>query len=214
MIRMIIYDFDGTIADSLAVTIAAYNRIAGEKGLRGVTEDELQALRAKDPREALKELGVSLYQVPHLLYRVLKEVKHQVVNLKPCAGMKELLSEARGQGYQQAILTSNLEESVKGFLRHNQLEIFDFVYCGSGAFGKARALKRLLRDARRSPQEVVYVGDEIRDIEATRKAGIPIICVGWGYNAREALEGHRPQAVIDRPEQLLTEVRKLHAPPT
>src|SRR5262245_7332567 len=123
MIKMIIYDFDGTIADSLPATLEAYNRVAGEKGFKPVTASNAHSLRAMGHREASRELGIRLYQVPGLLYRVLKEVRPEVVNLAPHAGMKQLLYRARELGYQQAILTSNLEESVKGFLSNNDLDL-------------------------------------------------------------------------------------------
>ena len=209
MIRMIIYDFDGTIADSLRVMLEAYNRQAVKRGFKLVTENNAPSLRAQAPREALRELGIKLYQVPGLIYRVLKDVRPEVVNLAPHTGMKEWLYRARELGYRQAILTSNLEDSVRGFLLNNDLNLFDHLYCGSGAFGKTRSLKKLLKDTQLTPREVVYVGDEIRDIEATRRVGISIICVGWGYNTREILESHHPHAVINRPEELLPAVERL-----
>jgi phosphoglycolate phosphatase len=211
MIKMIIYDFDGTIADSLPIMVEAYNRVAREKGFQCITEENLQAIRAQRPRDILKELGVGLHQVPKLLYRVLREVKLISGKIAPCAGMKELLYAAHNSGYRQTILTSNLEDNVREFLLNNEIEIFDSIYCGSATFGKARTLKRLLKETRLTSREVVYVGDEIRDIEATRKIGISIICVGWGYNTREALESHAPHAVIERPEEILSAIQKLQS---
>ncbi len=201
--KIIIYDFDGTIADSLAMAIQTYNEIAKEKGFKYVTEAKLEALRGQTPRAVLKELGVNLYQAPRLLHRVLKEVKHIVASLNTQPGMKDLLYQAREAGFKQAILTTNLEENVKAFLLKNDIDIFDYLYCGSSPFGKDKFLKRLIKDAGYDAREAVYVGDEARDIEAAKKAGMDIICVDWGYNTRHILEQNRPTAVVSKPEEIL-----------
>ena len=57
--------------------------------------------------------------------------------------------------------------------------------------------------------EVVYVGDEVRDIKAAKRAGMKIIAASWGYNEREALEKYKPDLIVDRPVELIEVVEKV-----
>ena len=59
-------------------------------------------------------------------------------------------------------------------------------------------------------QEILYVGDELRDVKASQKAGIPVAAVTWGFNSRESLAASKPTYLFDRPIdffQLLTDSR-------
>jgi phosphoglycolate phosphatase-like HAD superfamily hydrolase len=64
--------------------------------------------------------------------------------------------------------------------------------------------KKILRRYGIRKEEVLYVGDEIRDITATKNIGVDIASVDWGYNSREGLEEHKPEYLISEPEELLT----------
>jgi len=203
MPKVIIYDFDGTIADTLQVAIAIYNRMALEKGFKHVDKDHLEFFRAQEPRKLAKELGVSLYQIPQLLLRGRKELKNSAADLKIFPGMAELLHKVKNLGRQQAIITSNSEENVKAFLLKNNIDIFDFVLCGNSIFGKAKALKKLMAENQIAPADAVYIGDEVRDIEAARQAKVSVISVSWGFNNKEVLEKNHPDGLIGKPDELL-----------
>ena len=57
-----------------------------------------------------------------------------------------------------------------------------------------------------SKSDVYFVGDEVRDIEAGKKAGIKTIAVSWGYNTKDALAKEQPDYIIDTPLDLKTVV--------
>ena len=77
------------------------------------------------------------------------------------------------------------------------------MYVDTSIFGKHTTLKRLIKKYDLVKKEVIYIGDEIRDIEACKKAGIECIVVTWGYNSRKALQQQNPDYMIDRPADLL-----------
>jgi phosphoglycolate phosphatase-like HAD superfamily hydrolase len=52
-------------------------------------------------------------------------------------------------------------------------------------------------------RDVVYVGDEVRDIEAGRQAGVAVAAMTWGFNDRALLARHCPDYLVERPEELL-----------
>ena len=57
-------------------------------------------------------------------------------------------------------------------------------------------------------QDIIYVADEVRDIEAARKAGVKIICVSWGYNDKSSLEKNNPDALVDNTDQLFAVIKQ------
>ena len=91
------------------------------------------------------------------------------------------------------ILTSNSSQNVKEFLKNHQLDVFDFTHSVSKFWGKSSGLKRLIRKYKLKPDHLLYIGDEIRDLEAAKKAGIRFAAVTWGYNSSKALKACHPR---------------------
>ena len=95
------------------------------------------------------------------------------------------------------------KKDIKVFLKNNGLNFFGFIYTESNLFGKGRALNNLLIKHRLDPEETIYIGDEVRDIEAAKKAGIKIISVSWGFNSAKLLQKAKPDFLINKPKELL-----------
>jgi phosphoglycolate phosphatase len=113
-------------------------------------------------------------------------------------------------GYRLGIITSNSQENVTDFLRVNDLDnLFDFVYSGVTIFGKTTIINNVLKQKQIKPQEVIYVGDETRDIEASKKANIKVIAVTWGFNSQEVLAKQNPDFLIQEPYELLEVIKGL-----
>ena len=68
---------------------------------------------------------------------------------------------------------------------------------------KDRAIKELLSQQALAPDEMIYIGDEMRDVDACRKVGMKIIAVCWGFNSKAALERKSPDYLVESPEELL-----------
>ena len=120
----------------------------------------------------------------------------------PIHGIDEALAGLKDRNYKMGILTSNSHVNVCRFLQKNELEVFEYVFSGVSIFGKTRVIKNLLRKAKVSPDEAVYVGDETRDIEAAKSAGIRVVSVSWGFNSREILLSQKPDYLLDHPTEL------------
>jgi phosphoglycolate phosphatase len=135
--------------------------------------------------------------------RIHQEMGARLGELEPIAGLPSVLSELRARGFSLGILTSNTRSNVEQFLAAHALDRFDFIGAAVHIWGKQRSLKSLLKSRELATHEVVYVGDEVRDIEATRALTVPMIAVGWGFTTSSHLAAHKPDHLIDRPEQLL-----------
>ncbi len=202
--KVVIFDFDGTIGDTLEVLLAIANRLASEFNYPPLDRGMLQTFQAMDSREVLRQSQISIFKVPFLLRRLKAEMSHQMESIDLFPGMGEALRTLHSNGHRLGIVTSNSAENVEVFLESQQIRhLFDFVYSGRTVFGKHRVLKRILKQHDIHPMQAIYVGDETRDVEAARKAEIDTISVTWGFNARCILEKHKPAHVIDTPEELV-----------
>ena len=117
--------------------------------------------------------------------------------------MPEALRELQALGYSLGIITSNTEVNVQIFLRSHGLEFFDFVRCSSKLLGKARMIRSVIRRQHVRAADILFVGDETRDIEAAKKVGIRMAAVTWGYNSRRSLEAMKPDFVFENPGELV-----------
>lgn len=199
----LIFDFDGTLANSFDATLRVANALAPEFGYRPAEAHEIEALRSASYRSVAAHLGVAWHKIPMIATRIRKELAGMVSEMATFEGMPEVLAELRRRGLQLGILTSNDVRNVERFLAARGLTHFDFVTSSSSVWGKERRLKALLRRHRLTASQVAYVGDEIRDIEATKPLGIRMIAVGWGYTAKAFLAEHAPDFVVDTPFDLL-----------
>ena len=205
----IIFDFDGTIADTLDLGIEIFNRIAPEYNYLPVGPEEREQFRTKKPQELFETYGVSRLKLLTLMLRIRKEMRRHVSETKPFTGMDAALREISNAGYRMGILTSNSVENVRKFLEINNLTpLFDFIYSGRSFLGKEKLIRKLLLHEKLSKGRVVYVGDETRDIEASRAAGIPVIAVSWGLNSRDLLASLAPNQIADKPEELPACIRQ------
>ncbi|AFY50161.1 haloacid dehalogenase superfamily enzyme, subfamily IA [Nostoc sp. PCC 7524] len=202
--KVIIFDFDGTIADTVDALVSIANRLAADFGYVQITPEQLTLLRNLSSREIIKYSGVSLFKIPFLVKKVKTELKNKIQELKPIPGMKEALEDLQHHGYKLGIITSNSKENVTDFLRINELDnLFEFIYSGVTIFGKTTIINNVLKQKQIKHKCVVYVGDETRDIEASKKANIKVIAVTWGFNSPEVLAKQNPDFLINQPSQLL-----------
>lgn len=184
---VVIFDFDGTIADSLHLFVDAVNKFSGRFKYKKIRQEELRMLQGKSTHQILKHLGISLLKLPLVLKKVRREVNCGVTQARPSAQIRDVLLELKRGGCKIGILTSNTEQNVKKFLINNGLDVFDFLYSGNSLFGKGRVLRAVIRKNGLHKSRVFYVGDEIRDVDAAKRAGIRMIAVSWGFNTAEAL---------------------------
>jgi phosphoglycolate phosphatase len=200
----LIFDFDGTLVDSLEPTLLAYNRLAPRFNVKPIERADLPRLRTLGARAAMREHRVSFWKLPWLVRSMRKALHAQVDALQAIEGIPEALRALAARGDRLCILSSNSNENIERFLSRAELRVFEHVVGGSSLFGKARALTRLLRALELERASALYVGDELRDVEAAHAVGIGSIAVTWGYAARDTLAAAQPTHLVDRPSELLS----------
>jgi phosphoglycolate phosphatase len=210
MFKSIIFDFDGTLADSRDIVLKVYRRLADKHNLPELSPEKLEELKNLPIKDRFKMMRYPLYKVPEVFKEMKQTYREHLPALRPFPGMREVLCNLTDRGYQLYVLSSNSIENIRYFLKQHDMEFFAGITTSPGLFGKHRTLARLLRRHQIPRQEALYVGDELRDINACRTAGIQVLSVTWGYDSASLLAGAKPDYLACSPAEI-TEI--LPGPP-
>jgi len=199
----LIFDFDGTLADSLHSAIKVINRLSKEYDFHSIDPLELTALREKSALEIVRHLKIPILKVPLIAQKARQMMRAEQQKIRPIKGIPIVLHTLKSRGRHLALLSSNSEENLHIFNQRHKLELFDFISGTSPLWGKAQHLKRLLKEHRLPKEQVIMVGDELRDIEAARQCGVKVAAVSWGYNSHQSLKEAKPDWLLEHPRELL-----------
>lgn len=201
----IIFDFDGTIADSIPLGIRIINELSKKFKYKYIEETELMRLRNTSTKELMNEFKIPFYKIPFIAYAFRQKVKEHIDELEIFEGMPELFKYLKNNHYTVGILTSNSQKNVQKFLERYQLDtFFKFIHSERNIFGKDKAFKSLFKKYALNPHEVLYIGDEVRDIEACKKVDVEIAAVTWGLNSVNVLKEHNPHIILENLKDFYT----------
>jgi phosphoglycolate phosphatase len=109
------------------------------------------------------------------------------------------------RGVKLAVVSSNSEATVRRVLGPELAGLISHYACGASAFGKAAKFRAVVKKAGVSPADVLCIGDETRDVEAARQAGLAAGSVTWGYATGAILAAQRPSVLLETPHDVLRE---------
>ncbi len=207
--KLIIFDFDGTLADSFELLVTSYNKIALKYGVNLIDDHDKKAMRDQGPKEVLKKLGVSKIQLPFIVRHLRKEMMEHINDVHPFEGIKEMLF-SLGKNYHLGIMTTNSVTNVTHFLAAHELEdTIKFIMSDIGPFGKTKVLKTLISNYKVSPENILYIGDELRDGTAAQQAGVLFGAVTYGFNSEKALRKIEPAFIVHSTKDIVTATENL-----
>lgn len=201
--KTVIFDFDGTLAMTLRVTAEIFNELAPKFDLPQITPENAHLFREKSIKELLKMYPLSPINLIKLTTGIKNRLKDRMQDVQTAEGLKPVLEQLDERGIQLGVVTTNSSQNVERFLAKHQLEMFNFIYAEKNLFGKDKALKNCVKKYKLQPEETWYVGDEVRDVEAAKGAGLKVICVTWGMNNENRLSQAHPDFIIHEPADLL-----------
>jgi phosphoglycolate phosphatase len=204
MVKYVVFDFDGTLVDSLHVVIEVYNRLAGEYKSNQIEQKDIAYLKGLSIMERAKYLDFKLYKLPLLALDIYKLYKHSIKDLNLFAGVKELLEELNACEFQLAIVSTNAERNIRECLERNQIDFISEIICSNNMFGKNEDIKRFMKAHDLEDSEVIYVGDEARDIIAGKKSGVNVIWVSWGFDHIDNAKKEDPNYIVNEPHEILS----------
>lgn len=208
--KIVIFDFDGTIADTLKYGQNIANKLAEEFNFKRIKEHEIPIIKNKTAQEIIKYLEIPMLKLPRIISRAHQELHLEMENIEPITGLKNILFEIKNSVDQVGIITSNSKKNVEKFLKKHSLgNVFHFIDSSTRILGKSHQIKTIIKKHKFSKYKVLYVGDETRDIEACKKVGIKIAAVTWGFNSAERLKEFEPDYLVDNPMQLAQVCKEL-----
>jgi len=199
---LVIFDFDGTVADSFAETLLAYNHIAPRLRLRTVKVMEVPELRCLGAGQVMQRLGIPMWKLPRLMIAVRSELHDHFHSVKPFPGITTAVRDLHQAGCRLAMVTSNSEDNVRNFMSRHGITEFETIIAGATIFGKATRLRRLIKTANADHAASVYVGDTIPDIRAAQEAKTLAVGVAWGFSDPALLAAEAPDALVMVPGKL------------
>ena len=198
-----IFDFDGTLADSFPWFASVFNGVAARFGLRQVDPRELPRLRALDGHALLEDVGLPLWKLPRIAAHMRGMMTRDADRIRLFPGMDGAITSLRGSGARLAIVSSNSRDNVCAVLGDALSLCFDHYECGVSIFGKATKLRRVLAKTGVAASDAVFIGDEVRDADAARDAKLAFGAVSWGYNLVDTLATRAPALAFSSVEDML-----------
>jgi phosphoglycolate phosphatase len=186
----VIFDFDGTLADSFAWFLAALAEVAPRHGFRAPRAHELDSLRGMAPAVLMRKLGIAPLQVAPLALRLRRRMASELDRIALFEGVPALLEALRRFGIRTAIVTSNSRPNVEHLLGRKHASMIDHYGCNAALLGKRRKLRAACTALGVPRVRVLCVGDELRDADAAEAEGLAFAAVGWGFARADVLAPH------------------------
>ncbi|WP_194787760.1 HAD family hydrolase [Pseudomonas sp. UFMG81] len=205
---LLIFDWDGTLADSIGRIVEAMN-VAAERAGEGASSDAaIKGIIGLALGEAIATLYPHLDPVQVEVFRQHYADVYMALDQQPSPlfeGVVESLEAFRGEGYRLAVATGKARRGLDRVLRANGWEgYFDITRAADETRGKPHPLmlEEILAHCRVEPGRALMVGDSAFDLQMASNAGMHSAAVGYGAMPLQALAEFGPQVCIDHFSQL------------
>lgn len=188
-VRAVLFDLDGTLADTAPDLAGALNALMREQGLEPISAEQARPLTSMGARGMIKAgmgIGAEDPRFETLRNRFLDLYEANICDgTQLFDGVEELLQELERRGTPWGIVTNKYERFTKPLLRELELDTrAHCIVCGDTTANSKPHPGPLLHAAELlgvPPQDCLYVGDDVRDIQSARAAQMPVIAAGYGY---------------------------------
>lgn len=197
---LIIFDWDGTLMDSIGLIVESMQHAADKHGLT-VSDEATRGI-----------IGLSMQTAVATLFPDVPEHHAALVQdygayyVKHChddtlfAGIATLLNDLHAQGKTLAVATGKKRQGLARVLPQTGVEaLFSVTRCADEAAGKPdpRMLHQILQATGKTVSDAVMVGDSVHDLRMAHAIGMDSIAVSYGCAAADTLAGEQPSALVD-----------------
>lgn len=198
-----IFDFDGTLADTLPRFLAIMNSLAETHHFRRIDDSEIPQLRHASTRQIFQYIGLPMWKLPWVTRELLRRLSHDIEGISLFPGVEQGLTQLKNCGMRLSIVSSNSWDNIRRILGDDLSQLFEHVECEASFFGKRPKLRRVLRRAGIPANRAVYLGDELRDLQAAQAEGIAFGAVTWGHVDRENFQPHHPSTILESVAEMI-----------
>lgn len=199
-VRLLIFDFDGTLADSGGWFLSIMDHLAQRYRFRAIEPHEVDMLRDRPTREVIRYLGIPAWKLPFISRYTRSLFALHTHEVQLFDGIGAMLSAVAGAGVRIALVTSNAEINARRILGEENARHIELWECASSLYGKAARFRRALKRAGVAPADALSIGDETRDIDAARRVGMRAGAALWGYASAGALGRCAPDLCFSSPD--------------
>jgi phosphoglycolate phosphatase len=200
---LILFDFDGVLADTLGDMIQFAQEACDELGVKHVvTPDDLNSLEVMSLAEYGRHLGVPEKFVDEFVGRCLKGFIEKPNPPKIFDGMTQVIKELSTR-HAIGIVTGNATLAVENFLLENGIRQYVGVISALDQPGSKSEKILKAKQQAKNIEEVYYVGDAISDVRAARESSVRSIAVSWGHQSLGRLANAKPDFIVRSPQELL-----------
>lgn len=204
----ILFDFDGTLAQSQAVVTEELGLLFDRKGKTRPRQITMEYLYQMPLRQRLSTF--------YFLWKNKEELTQalalRTADIPATPGIREVLETLQSQGHRLSIVSSNRAENIQAFWSKENYNPFVEILGVRGIRSKTGTLARYMRNYFLSPKEMLYITDDYRDIFACQKLGIPVFAVSWGFSQASLLHSAAPSRLLHSPEQILEALTQMETP--
>jgi phosphoglycolate phosphatase len=207
MKKLVIFDYDGVLADSLNTVITSVNSIGHELGLNiDLSENDFLYIEDMTYGEIIRKAGVPNSELPTFVVRLFKCFSEASQKTKLFTGIHELIKEL-SKDNTVAIVSGNTKKIIEEKLLSENLLSEVAVIWGADAPGdKAEKIIKTMEMYNADRMNTFMVGDASSDIYFAKKAGVKSVAVSWGWQHVDSLSKMNPDFIITSPGQLLETV--------
>ena len=204
--KLVIFDFDGTLADSFPWLISVTDQVADRYKFKRLDKSQIETLRGEDVRKLIKDYHVPFWRIP-LIGKHLRELMHEnIQHIQMFDGIPALLQALAHQGAVLAVLSSNSYQNIQQVLGPEISVLISYFECGVSIFGKPAKIKKILKKSGFNPEQAIFIGDETRDLDAARAIPIASGAVAWGFARFEALQALSPNELFANVAEILEKI--------
>lgn len=204
--KLVIFDFDGTIADTFPWVLDNLSYLAYKYDLPEPTHSEIDHFRGFHITQVIKQLKVPGWKIPLISKDIQSRMHAQIEKISLFKGVPEMFQKLHEHGISVGIASSNSKPNIEKVIGPEIAKIIDYFDCGISLTGKDKKLTKILSNSGITVQHSLYVGDEIRDIEATKRINMPFGAVSWGYAKVEALQALGPHEVFSSVQDMTQKI--------
>lgn len=200
--QAVIFDFDGTIADSFEYVLGFLKDAAGNT--TEYSPQELKELRHMSMRHLAAHVGMPLWRMPFMYFKGRRVMREHMEHVQPFDGMVEVIRQLHQDGYQLFIASSNSSRNIRQLLRNQGiLSCFRAIRSSAGITGKPALIGQLIVRYRLSRRMTWYVGDEVGDVLAADRSGVRSLAVGWGFADQKRLKQLKSDDFANKPADIV-----------
>jgi phosphoglycolate phosphatase len=202
--HLLIFDFDGVIADSIDLIREIYNEIHKKYNLPyAKSNKDVTELFYKNVFVSLSKKGLSPVEICGFFMDMHTKTLQRSHKMKPFPGIIDEINELKKQKHKLCIISSNHIKVIKPFLKKYKIDnVFKIIMGAEENASKVEKIKHVIKKIGARKGNTYYIGDTVGDIVEGEHAGVKTAATCWGYHTKAALEKQKPNFLIEEVDEL------------